>query len=451
MIKRIVAILLCCGLVSFAETVTIKKASQLIEWFNTHSGDTSQVVLELAADLDFHKASLKYPLGVSQGSCNPFSGSFKGREHRIKRLVMDNKNDNMYSSAGLFCGLKGAIVDDLIIENTCTFTGVSAGALSVTITGENTVSLLNVENKAQVYGDHGVGGLIGFADNKTGGKILFERCKNTGVVTATENDAGGLIGHVENCQSTEVEFQNTTNNGVINGALVAGGLVGFLKNNDDVRVPVNKSVNENGINGKNYAGGFLGYVERATESNQWMVFMTNNINKGVVKGTSMACGFFCSVDSESDAPFSNVYNNINYGAISGSDAYGFAPHVTGSANDVNLGTVSGTHYSASFWKTAKSYDTIVTTEELCKNWDGAVWAVKKSDGTYDVTRTKMHVHDMLNWNVIKEQNWKLLSFWNSKLEFQEGNGNLNLGHSLVVSFTAISLVFMVMIHGVFSQ
>lgn len=448
---RIVAILLCCCLVSFAETVTISTASQLIEWFNTHSGDTSKVVLELTADLDFHKAGLKYPLGVSQGFCTPFSGSFKGREHRIKRLVMNNKNDNTYSSAGLFCALKGAIVDDLVIDESCKFTGVSAGALSVMVTGENTLYLLNVENKAQVNGDNGVGGLIGYVNNKVGGKVFVQRCKNTGSVTATENAAGGFIGYVGNSKSTGVEFQNTTNSGVINGAQIAGGFVGFLKDNEETRILVNDSVNINTVEGKNYASGFLGYVESATDSNEIMVSMANNINKGIVKGTGMACGFFCSIDSQSDAPNAQIINSLNSGEVSGSNAFGFALFVYVGMNDVNLGVISGTHYSASFWKTSSINHTIVTTEEVCKNCNGAIWMVKNADGTYDVTGTKMHIHDMLNWNIYYGQAWKTLSFWNSKLEFKEIDGNLNIGHSLGVSFMAISLIFLLMIQAIFSQ
>ena len=448
---RIVAILLCCCLVSFAETVTISTASQLIEWFNTHSGDTSQVVIELTADLDFHKAGLKYPLGVSQGSCTPFSGSFKGREHRIKRLVMNNKNDNTYSSAGLFCALKGAIVDDLVIDESCKFTGVSAGALTVMVTGENTLYLLNVENKAQVNGDNGIGGLIGYVNNKVSGNVFVQRCKNTGTVTATENAAGGFIGYVANSKSTYIGFQNTTNSGVINGAQIAGGFVGFLKDNEYTGILVNDSVNINTVEGNNYASGFLGYVERATDSNVIMVSMKNSVNNGIVKGTGMACGFFCSVDSKSDAPLAEVVNNINSGEVSGSNAFGFAPFVYTGINDVNLGVISGTHYSASFWKTAQVFNTIVTTEELCKNCNGAVWMVKNADGIYDATGTKMHVYDMLNWNVVREQSWKAFYFWNSKLEFKEIDGNLNIGHSLGVSFMAISLIFLLMIQGIFSQ
>ena len=451
MIKAIVGILLSCCLVSSADTVIIERASQLIEWFNDHYGDTNQVVIELAADIDFHSTGLKYPLGVFQGSCHPFSGSFKGREHRIKGLVMDNKNDNTYSSAGLFCGLKGAIVDDLVIDESCKFTGVSAGALSVKVIGDNSVNLLNIENKAQVNGDHGVGGLIGFVNSKVGGKVFLERCINTGDITATESDAGGLIGNIESTQSTEVVFENSTNKGVVNGAQVAGGFLGFLQNNGNVKITVNRSTNDNAVEGKNYIGGFLGYVERANEVSEWMIQMTNSINRGVVKGEKMACGFFCSIDSESDAPTALVYNSLNYGAISGSDAYGFAPYVTNSANDLSLGTVNGTHYSASFWKTAKTNHTLVTTEELCKNCDGAVWAIKNKDGIYDVTRTKMHIHDMLNWVVVTEQNWKSLAFWNSKLEFQENDGQANLGHSLNMHFSVISLVFFIIIQGIFSQ
>ena len=450
MLKKIVAILLCCCIVSLAETVQIDSASQLIEWFNTHS-DTSQVTIELTADIDFKKSGLKYPLGVSQGSCNPFSGSLKGREHKIKGLVMNNKNDNTCSSAGLFCGLKGAIVDDLVIDKSCKFTGVSAGALSVTITGSGTVNILNVENNAEVNGELSVGGLIGYVDNKVNEKVILEKCRNTGGVTASGNDAGGLIGHVENSKSTQVIIQNSYNIGVIKGAQVTGGFVGFFRNNDALTILLNKSINDNTVEGKDHTGGFLGYVERATEGNVMMVTMTNNINKGHVKGTNMACGFFCSIDSQSDAPNSFIANNINHGEVSGSDAYGFAPTVTGAFNDANLGKVSGTHYSASFWKQAKGIDTIVTMEEICQNCDGAVWAVKNENGAYDVTKTRMHVYDMLNWNVVRDQKWKVLSFWNSKLELQGMEGNLNFAHSLAVSFTAVAFVFLVMIQGLFSQ
>lgn len=450
MLKRIVAILLCCCIVSNAETVQIGSAPQLIEWFNTHS-DTSQVTIELTADLDFKKTGLNYPLGVSQGSCHAFSGSFKGREHKIKGLVMNNKNDNTYSSAGLFCELKGAIIDDLVIDKSCKFTGVSAGALSVKITGSGTVNILNVENNAEVNGEHSVGGLIGYVDNKVNEKVILERCRNTGTVTTSGNDAGGLIGHVENSQSTQVIIQNSYNTGVIKGAQVAGGFVGFFRNNDAVTIFVNKSINENTVEGNDHAGGFLGYVERATEGNVLTVDMGNNINRGNVKGTNMACGFFCSVDSQSDAPNSDVSNNINHGEISGSDAYGFAPIVTEGVNDVNLGKVSGTHYSASFWKQAKGINTIVTMEEICQNCDGAVWAVKNADGTYNVTKTRMQIHDLLNWNIVRDLNWLSYSFWNSKLELQGMEGNLNFAHSLAVSFTAIAIVFLVMIQGFFSH
>ena len=450
MLTKTVVFLLCCCLVSFAGPVKVKTASELIEWFNTHSGDTSKVIIELTADLDFTNAGLKYPLGFSQGSCTPFSGSLKGREHRIKGLVMDNKNDNTYSSAGLFCALEQANIDDLIIDESCKFTGVSAGALSVMVTNGGNENLINVENKAQVNGDHGVGGFFGFV-NRTLGALIFERCKNTGSVTATENTAGGFIGYVENSTGTVYFFRNTTNSGVINGAQIAGGFVGFLKNNQHISVIVNKSINENTIEGKNYASGFLGYVEMATFKEDFMVFMNNSINKGAVKGRGMACGFFCSVDSESDAPNATINNNVNSGGISGYDAFGFAPSVTEGYNDVSIGTVTGTHFSASFWRTAQEFDTMITTESVCKNCAGAIWAVKNADGTYDVAGTKMHVHDMLNWNVALVRRWKQWLFWNSQLEFQETTGNLNDGHSLAVSFTALSLVFLMMIQGVFSQ
>ena len=449
MLKRIVAIILCCCAVSLAETVQIGSASQLIEWFNTHS-DTSQVTIELTADIDFSNKGLKYPLGVSQDSCNPFSGSLKGREHKIKGLVMDNKNDNTYSSAGLFCELKGAEIEDLIIDVSCKFTGVSAGALSVKVTGDNTVNLLNVGNNAEVNGEHGVGGLVGYVDNKVNEIVNFSGCWNTGNVIASGNDAGGLIGHVENSKSMLFSIWNSSNLGAVKGAQVAGGFVGFFKNNKKVAVTVYKGINENTVEGKDHAGGFLGYVEKTKKEQSKMIVMKNNINKGNVKGTNVACGFFCSIDSESDAPKSDVSNNINHGDVSGSDAYGFAPIVTEGVNDVNLGKVSGTHYSASFWKRAKTNDTIVTMKEICQNCDGAVWSEKNVDGSYNVTKTRMQIHDMLNWNVVRDQKWKYYSSWDSQLELRLTEGYMSFAHSLAVSFTAIAIVFMVIIQEFFS-
>ena len=104
--------------------------------------------IEVTADLDFSGRTL--PLGASGGSCVSFSGEFHGNGHSIKNLKLNG--------AGLFCSLKDAVVEGLVIDSSCSFTGNYAGALSVSLDGSLTVK--NTTNNAEVSGSWRIGGFI---------------------------------------------------------------------------------------------------------------------------------------------------------------------------------------------------------------------------------------------------------------------------------------------------
>lgn len=118
--------------------------------------------IDILQDLDFSQAGLSLPLGTNtDGTCRAFSGTVRGHGHAILGLVFNNGAN---TNAGLFCSLTEASVEDLIIDNSCTFTGSFAGALSVSVNGS--VVVRNVTNKAAVSGVTRVGGLIGFVENQ---------------------------------------------------------------------------------------------------------------------------------------------------------------------------------------------------------------------------------------------------------------------------------------------
>ena len=109
---------------------------------------------------------------------------------------MNNKNDQMYVHAGLFCGLDNATFENVDIDSSCSFSGNSfAGALSVSMTGSLTVT--NVTNKADVSGSYGVGGLIGMIKNLNQGfEVAFKDCVNDGKITGWSY-VGGLVGQIQ--------------------------------------------------------------------------------------------------------------------------------------------------------------------------------------------------------------------------------------------------------------
>ena len=142
------------------EHFEVTSAQQLIKLLNVSEANHFDASITLLDDLDFSDSALTLPFGASSdGSCVSYTGVFEGNGHTIKGLVMNNKDNQDFNKAGLFCGLENATFATLVIDSSCSFTGSSyAGALSVTLTGSLTAT--NVTNKADVSGDQGVGGLI---------------------------------------------------------------------------------------------------------------------------------------------------------------------------------------------------------------------------------------------------------------------------------------------------
>ena len=139
---------------------------------------------------------------------------------------MNNTNDAEYKSAGLFCRLKNATVENLVIDSSCSFNGSSVGALSVLVSGQ--FNAANITNYATVNGAEIVGGFIG--EVSTSGQTSFvsvRECVNKGNVDGSGSYVGGFVGVISD--GTYTTFSKCVNNGTVTGGIYyAGGFIGFF-------------------------------------------------------------------------------------------------------------------------------------------------------------------------------------------------------------------------------
>ena len=204
---------------SLCHTRPVATADDLISLFEHATGNTLQTNIEVTADLDFSSSTLTLPLGAfSNGTCVAFSGVFQGNGHSIKGLKMNNTNNAGYNMSGLFCSLKDAAVENLVIDSSCSFTGDRAGALSVSVGGSLIVK--HTTNNAAVNGDWRVGGFIGYMEElKQQSEITFEECTNNGTATDSGFYVGGFIGYIYRNTNITMTLSNVFNKGVVNGVL----------------------------------------------------------------------------------------------------------------------------------------------------------------------------------------------------------------------------------------
>ena len=169
-------VFVCLVFGAVAGVQTVSTAGDLVRLFEKATLGTLKQDIELQNDLDFSQYHL--PLGASSdGTCISYSGVFEGKGFSIKNLQMDNTNTKGYNHAGLFCNLKGATIQNLTIDSSCSFIGNWSGGLSVTATGSLTFT--NVTNNANVNGTEQAGGFIGYVKEK-GGFVKFNNCQNFG-------------------------------------------------------------------------------------------------------------------------------------------------------------------------------------------------------------------------------------------------------------------------------
>ena len=388
--------------------------------------------ITLLDDLDFSGSALTLPFGFSSdySSCVSYTGVFEGNGHTIKGLVMNNEDNQECPMAGLFCGLENAIFENLVIDSSCSFTGSSAGALSVSLAGSLTVT--NVTNKADVSGSYEVGGfvgIIGYLNQRT--EVAFKDCVNDGNITGWSM-LGGFVGDMKNNKDLSMTFSDCINNGNNSGKYIVGGFVGKNTENenmkitisnctnngictgesghvggfvgsyasDDVTINISNFVNNGLITGDNsiggffgsvryintnitisnsmntgmitgissYIGGFVGRITTGSESSLNPFVIINSANKGNVSTEYFACGMFCVDSDNAQNLYTVVLNSINKGSVNATaSAYGITNTITKARNVVSMGEVNASSGSSTFWSSDDGVEKLYGLAGKCIN------------------------------------------------------------------------------------
>lgn len=357
----------CCNCTSDSSSLSsesgVKTAAEFINAINEALGKEGEVV-ELGADIDFKETTLPFPLGVDDsGACTAFNGTLQGNGHVITNLTM-KASGGVYKDAGLFCALEGATVEDLVIDASCTFTGVRAGALSVAVTGATTVT--KTVNRAPVSGQSVAGGLVGVVSGTSADEhvLMLTGCVNKGTVTASDGTAGGLVG----TGTAALALGDCVNEGEITGQGDVGGLMG----NTTGTLEISLCTNLGNVSGGRHAGGLVGRTEAAFTN------VAASANRGNVTATGggsdvRACGLFCTGSSSATpTPTVNVSNCASLGNVDATkgSAYGVADTVTSADLIVLTGTVTGKEGgSFPFWDAAGSTADLYALTSNCPECD----------------------------------------------------------------------------------
>ena len=163
---------------------------------------------ELTVDID--AAGQKFePIG---DSVHIFHGTFDGKGHTIKNLVIDEPTRDF---TGMFGYMESGIIENLTLEN------------------------------AKVVGSWVVGALIGEARD-----VVVRHVVSLNGDVVGEHSVGGLVGSLFSCN---MDFVGTT--GKVKGTENVGGIVGYMKGGSTI----NDAFSVNVIKGFESVGGAIGY------------------------------------------------------------------------------------------------------------------------------------------------------------------------------------------------
>ena len=245
---------------------------------------------------------------------NPFTGSFDGRDYKIRDLFIDRLGEG---HVGLFSFVaEGGIIKNVGVVNVAVTGDEDVGGL----VGQNTGTVSNSYSTGSVTGDEDVGGLVG--QNWDG---IVSNSYSTGNVTG-EDGVGGLVG-ANGWYGGQGTVSNSYSTGSVTGKNYVGGLVG--QNTGTVL----NSYSSGTVTGNSSVGGLVG------ENGDGIV--SNSYSTGDVTGEDGVGGLV----GENDGTVSNAYSTgsvtgENYvgGLVGGNQYHGTV------RNCYSLGSVTGENY-----------------------------------------------------------------------------------------------------------
>ncbi len=187
-----------------------------LSWFASYVNNGNVTACaKLDDDIDMSDFSEEFAMIGLQKSGNYFAGTFDGQGHRISNLIL-NRPETDY--VGLFsCVTGGANISNLILDESCVFTGNAFMGVIGGSNGSGTCYFTGLGNEGTVTGTaQNVSGIIGVSMS-SGCTFYVDRCYVTGSITGGRESAtisgwcGGLgamtntwsIASIEGCDSNQ--------------------------------------------------------------------------------------------------------------------------------------------------------------------------------------------------------------------------------------------------------
>ena len=300
-------VLFSCFWWGFSDPVVVSNAKELLQLFQNVTGDVIRVNITLAADIIF--SGLVFPpLGVNaQGKCIPYGGVFDGKGHSIDSLIMDRTESTEYTHAALFCSVCDSLVQNLVFRKSCTFSGVSASSLTVTVSSGN-FTIKNVTNEATIIGKDTSGTFVGSFNEANNKNLVLEKCTAQGPVTGHEGRIGGMIGEVSSTFNSSITFKDIKFYGSVNGRGLndhchLGGFIGLITSNTGLSVIIddtesNASIQETSVN--SFVGGVVGTIAKNDEMKVTVINSKIQNSLSVSAGLNTIGGFFGFVNENNN-------------------------------------------------------------------------------------------------------------------------------------------------------
>jgi len=371
----------------------------------------------VSGDLHFSSSINKGRVRTELNGGDPHIGGFFGgcsfRGQELLYITNNTNNgsmDNVFSDSGygyisgffgtLDCGMRQVAFSINTNNGLINTTGTCSELYSGGMAGRCDLSYISGDCET-----------VKFSNNTNNGKTTLNLKQKSGSQSLY---TGGLFGYFYS-NSRPVVFENNNNNAPVFGLvekkqIYIGGVLGCI---DGSKVTLGRSTNyafvhasvvdvSNDESSECYVSGVVGCFRNYDGT----IIIQDNDNFGNVISnstlhTALTCGLVCKSKNAGLSAIT-VMNCLNAGDIQGYMAYGVSDRVTNASSVVNIGNVTGTNESYSFWKTLTgSQEFVFGLNDSCQNCDENItlMAWDRDKKNYYTIDGNDSVEDILNRKV----------------------------------------------------
>ena len=276
------------------------------------------------------------------GFFSTLSGSVTNLNFENANITVSGSNENI----GILCGsMQGTasniIATGVVNASSSNFVGGVIGFIST----QNSFSINNLENKADISGVNYIGGVIGYCyTNTTSSSVVVQlsNIKNGGTVYATGDYAGGTIGYFSDRDGDQTYYlTNANNTGNVYGKTNVGGIVGYASGS--VKSYISDSTSVASIEAEACVGCIAGRAIRVSVNNcsnagstlMATKYIVDNGNKYAYVGGYVGCGFLVN-DCINNVEINYTAGGSFVGGVVGYISSSFEKNMSNLENNANI-------------------------------------------------------------------------------------------------------------------